>query len=81
MRIPSLYPPWRQPRGKWMGFFLVNFHTNATSKRHLWEIDLRFALNSTPGRPRWPYSRRAEKGVSCKTWVVRTMPRFVGVPS
>ena len=30
---------------------LVNSHTNATSKRwHLWEIDLRFALNSTPGR-------------------------------
>ena len=29
---------------------LVNSHTNATSKRrHLWEIDLRFALNSTPG--------------------------------
>jgi len=29
---------------------LVNFHTNATSNRwHLWEIDLRFALNSTPG--------------------------------
>ena len=33
-------------------FFLVNSHTNATSDRwHLWEIDLRFALNSTPG---WP---------------------------
>ena len=31
-------------------FFKVNSHTNATSKRwHLWEIDLRFALNSTPG--------------------------------
>ena len=30
---------------------LVNFHTNATSKKrwHLWENDLRFALNSTPG--------------------------------
>jgi len=29
---------------------LVNSHTNVTSKRwHLWEIDLRFALNSTPG--------------------------------
>ena len=34
---------------------LVNPHTNATSNRwhlsrwHLWEIDLRFALNSTPG--------------------------------
>jgi len=35
--------------GKWM-VSLVNSHTNATSKRwHLWEIDLRFALNSTPG--------------------------------
>ena len=42
-------PPWRKPRGKWI-FSLVNFHTNATSKRwHLWEIDLGFALNSTPG--------------------------------
>ena len=29
---------------------LVNYHTNATSKRwHLCEIDSRFALNSTPG--------------------------------
>ena len=29
---------------------LVNSHTIATSKRwHLFEIDLRFALNSTPG--------------------------------
>ena len=48
----SLYivgPPWRQPGGKWM-VALVNSHTAATSKRwHLWEIDLRFALNSTPG--------------------------------
>ena len=42
-------PPWRQPRGKWM-VSLVNSHTNATSKRlHLWEIDLRFAVKSTPG--------------------------------
>ena len=29
----------------------VNSNTNATSKRwHLWEIDSRFALISTPGR-------------------------------
>ena len=29
---------------------LVNSHKNATSKRwHLWEVDVRFALNSTPG--------------------------------
>ena len=29
---------------------LVNSHTNATLNRwHLWEVDLRFALNSTPG--------------------------------
>jgi len=29
---------------------LVNSHTNATSKSwHLWEIDLGFDLNSTPG--------------------------------
>ena len=42
-------PPWRQPGGRWM-VSLVNSHTNAVSKRwHLWEIDLRFALNSTPG--------------------------------
>ena len=42
-------PPWRPPRGKWM-VSLVNSHTNATSKRwHLWEIDLRFVLISTPG--------------------------------
>ena len=48
-RFRIYFPPWRQPRGKWM-VDLVNSHTNATSKRwHLWEIDLRFALNSTPG--------------------------------
>ena len=42
-------PPWRQHRGKWV-IYLVSSHTNANSKRcHLWEIDLRFALNSTPG--------------------------------
>ena len=42
-------PPWRQPRGKWM-VSLVNSHTNAISKRkHRWKIDLRFALDSTPG--------------------------------
>ena len=42
-------PAWRQPRGKWM-VSLVNYHANATSKRwHLWEINLRFGLNSTPG--------------------------------
>ena len=45
----ACWPPWRQPRGKWM-VSLVNSHTNATSKRgHLWEIHWRFALNSTPG--------------------------------
>ena len=43
---PSPTPPCRQPRGKWM-VSLVNSHTNATW--HLWVIDLRFALNSTPG--------------------------------
>ena len=32
--------------GKWI-VSLVNSHPNAASKRwHLWEIDLRFALNS-----------------------------------
>ena len=30
--------------------YLVNSNANATSKRwHLWDVDLRFALNSTPG--------------------------------
>ena len=44
-----LKPPWRRPRGKCM-VSLVDSHTNATSKRwHLWEINLKFALNSTPG--------------------------------
>jgi len=48
-RHDAVPPPWRQPRGKWM-VSLVNSHTNATSKKwHLWEIDLRFALNSTAG--------------------------------
>ena len=45
----NLPPPWRQPRGKWV-VSLVNSYTNAT--RIGWrvrEIDLRFALNSTPG--------------------------------
>ena len=43
------WTPWRQPRGKWL-VSLVNTHTDAISKRwHLWEIDLKFALNSTPG--------------------------------
>ena len=28
----ATHPPWRQLRGKWM-VFLVNSHTNATSKR------------------------------------------------
>ena len=42
-------PPWRQLRGKRV-VSLINSHTNATSKRwHLWEIDLKFTLNSTPG--------------------------------
>ena len=41
--------PWRQPRSKWM-VSVVNSHTYASSKRlHLWEIDLRCALNSTRG--------------------------------
>ena len=53
---------WRQPRGKWM-VSLVNFHANATSKRwHLWEIDLGFALNSTPG---WGVGFG---GARCRVW-------------
>ena len=45
--IHYYHPPWRQPRGKTI-VSLVNSHTNSTSKRcHLWEIGLRFALNST----------------------------------
>ena len=40
---------WRQPMGKWM-VSLVDSHANSTSKRwHMWRIDLRFPLNSTPG--------------------------------
>jgi len=36
-------------QGKW-SVSSVSPHTNATSKRwQLWDIDLRFALNSTPG--------------------------------
>ena len=38
--IRFLFPPWRQPSGKYV-VSLVNPHTTATSKRwHLWEIDL-----------------------------------------
>ena len=49
MGLSNHLPPWRQPRGKWM-VSLVNSNTNATSNRlHLWEIDLSFALRSTPG--------------------------------
>ena len=41
-------PSWRQPRGKWM-VSLVKSYANATSQRlHLWEIDLRLALNLSP---------------------------------
>jgi len=47
-RVDDSVPPWRHPRGKWM-VPLVNSHANATSRWHLWEIDSRFALNSTPG--------------------------------
>ena len=60
LRMQNQVPPWRQLRGKWM-VSSVNSRSNATSRRwHLWEIDLRFALNSTPGwsgvrptAPRW----------------------------
>ena len=42
-------PPWRQPMGKTI-VSLVNSHANATSKRwHLWEIDLKFALELPSG--------------------------------
>ena len=62
----KLDPPWRQPRGKSM-ISLVDSHTNATSKTwHLWEIDLRFALNSTPG---WGRCRKARSPRAL--WVVR----------
>ena len=45
----NAHPPQRQPRGKWM-ITLVNFHTNATSKRwHLWEIRLKIFPRATPG--------------------------------
>ena len=49
-RLACPPPPWRQSRAKWM-VSLVNSHTNTTSMRwYLWEIDLKFALDSTPGR-------------------------------
>ena len=56
IQVPcSRLPPWRQPKGKWM-VSLVNSHTSATSNWwHLWEIDLIFAFNSTPG---WSASDR-----------------------
>jgi len=37
--IETAEPPWRQPRGKWIGS-LVKFHTNATRCGwHRWRID------------------------------------------
>ena len=43
--------------------YLVNSRTNATSKRlHLCEIDLMFALNSTPGRDEPDWANRAQEG-------------------
>jgi len=60
--------PWREPRGKWM-VSLVNSHTNATLKMwHLWEIDLRFALNSTPG---WVVLAHVRKPVIEKEPLIR----------
>ena len=51
---------------------LVNSHTNATSKRwHLWEIDLRFALKSTPG---WLYSA-SHANIAAKSWSLLERPR------
>ena len=48
-RNRSRQPPWRQPRGKWM-VSSVTSHTNATRIGwHVWEIDLKFPLYSTPG--------------------------------
>ena len=63
-------PPWMQPRGKWM-VSSVNSHTDATSKRllHLWQIDLRFALNSTPG---WSGLRLARPTREHKRTLVET---------
>ena len=49
-----------------MDGFLSQPHSNATSKRwHLWEIDLRFALNSTPG---WEREDLATVGLSLFLW-------------
>ena len=54
--------------------YVVNAHTNATSKRwHLWEIDLRFALNSTPGwetlqRDTRRKRRREASGLTFTRW-------------
>jgi len=45
----QVHSPCKQLRGKWM-VSLINSNANATSKKwHVWEIDLRFALNSTAG--------------------------------
>jgi len=50
---PAPPPPWRKPRGKYM-VSLVYFHSNTTSRRkHLWEIELRFAPRLPPGWCGW----------------------------
>ena len=63
-------PPWRQHRGKWV-IYLVSSHTNANSKRcHLWENDLRFALNSTPslwGADAGGYPRVCEREIESES--------------
>ena len=48
IKTKSAYPALEATQGQMDGF-CSQLLTNATSKRwHLWEIDLRFALNSTP---------------------------------
>ena len=85
-RLPGpAKPPWRQPRSKRV-VCLVNSHANATSKRwHLWEIDLKFALDSTPGWGKLrhpgclqPHCKKRPRNVHCHT--TRSLERCVCTP-
>jgi hypothetical protein len=67
VRTLNLDPPWRQPRGKSM-FFYVDSHTNATQiGRLLWEIYIGFSPGLPPGwqgDTRWACSHRRRAGTS-----------------
>ena len=73
-------PPWRQPRGKWMGSY-VNSHTNAIWKRWpLWEIDRRFALNSSAGWFRRGLSSVPRQSRRCSPFSTRTVTTLDSTP-